>query len=274
MLHELNLNLTDAKAQIEGSRFALRSLHGQIDDLLAGRCPFATRLSKLEPDEGWYIVHLSAKEVVQPQLGIACGHVVDGLRHALNYVAMELVRACGAQCKHQQFPIFESEDEYRRKVGTAENARDGGYLGGIKNANALSLIESIQPYRAGMYARRNPLWLLWRFSNVNSHRKLAWAVPRINRPVELILMPRNPPVNVVLSPTPRLIDDQQEWEVARIWPRQPLPQGFRVGVGVDADVIFRAPPLAGESQAVDITPNQLTDIFNYVGQVVGSFEVL
>ncbi len=100
---------------------------------------------------------------------------MHNLRSALDYIVTALLdkNAAPVTTRHE-FPIFASESLYRKKVGTATTAINGGCLQGITDGSAL--IDQCQPFHRKPDPRADPLWFIHRFNNADKHRLPAFLL--------------------------------------------------------------------------------------------------
>jgi len=95
-------------------------------------------------------------------LGVIVGDFLHNLRCVLDQLVWQLVVLNGGKPgDHNQFPIFDTPDAYKKKAGR--------YLRGVA-ADHRALIETFQPYHVGVEARYHNLAVLRDLSNIDKHR--------------------------------------------------------------------------------------------------------
>jgi hypothetical protein len=95
-------------------------------------------------------------------LGVIVGDFLHNLRCVLDHLVWQLVVLNGQEpSDHNQFPIFDTPDAYKKKAGR--------YLRGIA-ADHRALVETFQPYHLGDDAASHYLAVLRDLSNIDKHR--------------------------------------------------------------------------------------------------------
>jgi hypothetical protein len=99
------------------------------------------------------------------------GDCVQNTRTSLDYLVRELVLAANNQpTDHEMFPICHT-------AGAFKHALRRGQLTGVPK-DAITVIESVQPYQLGQDWGNSILWVLNEFANINKHRRLLVTVLR------------------------------------------------------------------------------------------------
>jgi hypothetical protein len=95
-------------------------------------------------------------------LGVIVGDFLHNLRCVLDHLVWQLVLLNRQEPgEHNQFPIFDTPDAYKKKAGR--------YLRGVA-ADHRALIETFQPYHLGADASSHYLAVLHDLSNIDKHR--------------------------------------------------------------------------------------------------------
>lgn len=105
------------------------------------------------------------------------GDVIHNMRSALDQVIWALTMKSPKQPNNQQartvlFPVCETSGQYWGEMsnkGNGQRARCAGWIG----ADALAIVDRVQPYHLGDAAPEHPLAILATYSNSDKHRRIA-----------------------------------------------------------------------------------------------------
>jgi len=112
-----------------------------------------------------------AKGPIPALIPIILGDCLQNLRSSLDYLVWELVLAAnGNPGKKHAFPICETAALFKQNVTS-------GRLDGVPK-DAVTQIESLQPYQLGKDWQKATLWVLNEFNNINKHRRILLTVLR------------------------------------------------------------------------------------------------
>jgi hypothetical protein len=107
-------------------------------------------------------IEFEPDEPIPPRYSLLIGEAIYNLRACLDYIVYELaILDSGTEHKRTQFPIYETQDKFRRRPPTR--------LGGV-NAIHTTAIERLQPYNGVNWTK----WLQ-AISNPDKHRHLIIA---------------------------------------------------------------------------------------------------
>lgn len=190
----LGLDLSQSDAKIARACVHLEALKREAEIVITNRDFYTPRIED-DVSAYWCTIYAVPKPPDNPPkeyvLSVIFGDLIHDLRCALNYVVTELIdKSPGATLgnKHQ-FPIFETEAGYRKRVGDASTAVNGGQLAGIRHG--LQEIWDLQPFHRDPKICKfyesgedpisgHPLFHLGRLSNADKHRLLARITPIVN----------------------------------------------------------------------------------------------
>jgi hypothetical protein len=97
-----------------------------------------------------------------PHLGVIVGDFLHNLRCVLDHLVWQLVELNGGQPgEHNQFPIFDTPEAYRKKAGR--------FLSGVAPIHK-AIIERFQPYHLDSEPAYHNLAVLRNLSNIDKHR--------------------------------------------------------------------------------------------------------
>lgn len=124
-----------------------------------------------ENDPPCYVIRENALAEPPPEIGLLAADCIHSLRACLDYLARQLVIACGKEPndgrgRRTSFPI---QDQ------VSGNADLPQVSPGINRAMRQAL-DSVQPYQRGPDFAEHPLFVLRELSNVDKHRLLNTAV--------------------------------------------------------------------------------------------------
>jgi hypothetical protein len=96
------------------------------------------------------------------------GDCLQNLRSSLDYLVRELVLAANNQPNdHEMFPICGKPKSFKSAI-------ERGQIEGVPT-DAVTEIESLQPYRLGPDWEKDILWVVDNLTNVNKHRRVLLA---------------------------------------------------------------------------------------------------
>ena len=139
-----------------------------LDDLLKELAAFHESKpyefqEKLDFENQRYRIRIKVKDPPE-ELSLIAGDIFCCLRASLDYLVWALATLnTSSYAEHTQFPILEKEDAPRFEKQTK----------GVP-AEAATIIESLQPYRAGdtQAIHRHLLWRLNKLCNIDKHRRI------------------------------------------------------------------------------------------------------
>jgi hypothetical protein len=112
-----------------------------------------------------YVARLETEGPIPGRLPIIMGDFFQNLRSSLDYLIWELVLAAkNTPGKHNMFPVCATPQAFQDAISKQRR------LLGIPT-DAATLIERLQPYNCGDYAK-SILWVIDDFCNINKHRRL------------------------------------------------------------------------------------------------------
>lgn len=157
--------ITRAEEHVDGLKAALTSAVGGN----------AIEVESIEDQPNGKRVTAILKSVdLPPRAGLHLGDAVHNLRSALDHLMCQLAIAAGNAdaCDRTQFPIFvEDTKSARRRFEGWTNALAKG---------AQAEIDALQPFRRRPDApTSDPLWMLSELDNIDKHRVLLIASPKL-----------------------------------------------------------------------------------------------
>lgn len=159
----MNDPLSGIRSKVERAHRQLRELRTEVKQFL-DRQPYGLTIDLDDQTR-----QMTARTVIRescPQMwSVQIGEIAHNLRSALDHLVWQLVILETGQpptTNKTQFPIFNSEPEYKRS--------ERKFLHGT-NAATRSLIEAQQPFHTGE-KHSSPLWHLHELSNFDKHRTI------------------------------------------------------------------------------------------------------
>jgi hypothetical protein len=101
------------------------------------------------------------------RFSVLAGEVVHHLRSCLDHIIWHFADASG-RATPIEFPIFKAEPTKQKEID-----RYKGKVKGITNANVLSLIEEMQPYKVGANLGNHALLIIHDMDRFDKHRELV-----------------------------------------------------------------------------------------------------
>lgn len=115
------------------------------------------------------------KHLLPARLPLIAGDCLQNLRSSLDYLVWELVLAEGKDPgKHTCFPVCPGPDSDSFDKAIEWRGKRPGVLEGI-DADAVTEIRNLQPFRLGQNWEMDPLWILNELTNLNKHRRILLA---------------------------------------------------------------------------------------------------
>jgi hypothetical protein len=274
----LSLDLSASDAKIARAREHAKALQAEVDRVVAERNPWGSRISQVDPDSGWYVIHLTRIDYPREYtLGILFGDVMHNLRCALDYIVTALVGASNAALTNShQFPVFSTKVGYENRVGNNLVAIPGikGRQGPLHGVTiGLQDIWDVQPFHRKKDPRGDPLYVVHRFSNADKHRIIADNLPFLQESV-LQISPSEGIVEEVRNQVAPRWEVQAEHEVGRIRYAAPFPSNVYLQGHVTVEVYFGTPAFAQEPRGIVIPLGYVDATCDYVAKVVERFKAL
>jgi hypothetical protein len=166
---------------LDGVRAKIRRAEHHVDEFKSalfksiGDCPVRVEVRHTEElPEGRRVTGDITVPPPLPALGVYLGDAVHNLRSALDHLVCQLAVAAGndGACASTQFPIFAEDNRDTRK-------RIDQWTKHVR-PSARSAIQALQPYqRRPTEPTSDPLWLLSVLDNIDKHRVLLVANPKM-----------------------------------------------------------------------------------------------
>jgi hypothetical protein len=165
----MNTALDGVLRKIERGESHLESLQREANSFIRRQTDGIVR--QLDAAGATHNYRLTTDPTAPRHWSAAVGDVLHNFRSALDHLAWQLVLANGGRpTKRTSFPLLLSPPG----VGRAPSV-----FGGV-SAEALDIIESLQPYHQEDKANRDALWLLHDLNRVDKHRTLLVAIVAID----------------------------------------------------------------------------------------------
>jgi hypothetical protein len=190
-------------------------------------------------------------------LVLLAGEALYQLRSALDHLVHQLVIVAGNRPERlNQFPIFQTPDDYKRKAGKR--------IAGVSTSVA-ALIEGEQPYnRKPHAASQDELWILQDLNNTDKHRFVPITVLGIGG---IRLFDKKGTLCHITSPDTVLEDNQLVWSFSR-----PDRQYDDIQAQITCAVAFEeAMEIDGCTMSLD---HLLWRIFGRVNEIIEQFRGL
>lgn len=150
----------------------LDALENEFRVFIESNPPIISREDNIE--KGWHIVNVQFP-IPTDRLAVIAGDFAYCLRAALDYLVFELLMLATPELRKgtvlprqdSQFPIFSQWTKREQKMFIA-------YTSGIP-ADAIQVIDSLQPYKKGNAYKDSILWKLNKLCNIDKHRRLAMS---------------------------------------------------------------------------------------------------
>lgn len=120
---------------------------------------------------------LAIRERAPLGLGILAGEAAYHLRGALDHLVYQLALLNVRNPSGTQFPLALDETVYRTPPAPGKKSPRDSMLRGLREEYR-AIIDEFQPYHDGERARRNPLYVVGQFANIDKHRFIQTAFGR------------------------------------------------------------------------------------------------
>jgi len=131
-------------------------------------------VKEYEPQSGSTVFRIRILREPDPEWEVTVGEIAYQIRSALDHLVTQLVVLNGGDAERHKgsFPIFSNSDQYwkkRIKVGNAKMCRRDILLKGMRKEHR-TMVDALQPYKRGQFARYDPLTVLNDLCNGDKHR--------------------------------------------------------------------------------------------------------
>lgn len=187
--------------------------------------------SSFEEATGWW-VFCGSCERISLRYSTLVGNCVHNLRSTLDHIVAQLVVASGAQVRRSnQFPIAESDEEYRKQAARM--------LVGVRG-ELRAAVEGCQPYNdpGTDPSTPHPLLVLKEMSNLDKHQIIN-AVQLVSPPGSRVNFGSNAdagPIGDVVKTSAGKMENGDEFARVQITPTGPNPEVFVLNV--TGEVVF------------------------------------
>jgi hypothetical protein len=152
-------NVEGIRAKLARAPEHLRTLYEQLDEYLDAS-PFDVQ-RQTQPGDETSVFVLQVRRPPPIELSVLVGEVAHQLRSAVEHIAFGLVLAAGNEPTPRTiFPVLLKQPKPKLRIA-----------GGI-SAEALAIVDRVQPYKLTEDRESHPLYVLHRLWNVDKHRNL------------------------------------------------------------------------------------------------------
>lgn len=166
------MDLRSSRAKLSRAVRQLQTLDAELRASVHSAKPYAIR-ADMNEHTGWLSLSIEP-DPADLEWAVIVGEIIHNLRSSLDYSVSALLEASSVALTLQhQFPLFDTLDRFRNKVGDA--TRPKGPLAGLKLGFAE--IEAVQPFQVKPDPQHAALALLQRLSNSDKHRSIVIFAP-------------------------------------------------------------------------------------------------
>lgn len=163
--------------KVERASLHLQALHRAIGPFLESEPKPYRFMSKVEVESSRYLMIVFIKREMPIEWSLIAGDFLQNLRAALDHLVWQLVIANGFKpTAGNAFPIFDERPPSKRS--DRERRKWERCIHGV-HRDAVSYIESCQPYHGADGPTTHLLWALRELSNEDKHRTLIPALSAI-----------------------------------------------------------------------------------------------
>jgi|ERR1039458_8216620 hypothetical protein len=162
-------SLDSVKLKIFRAVVHYKELEGEFEKYFQTNPAKVVRQQEGSPDQ--YVGKVEPKGSIPARLPLIIGDCLHNLRSSLDYLVWELVLAAkNIPGKDSMFPICSTDSSFKSQLGR-------GRLDGV-HADAVTEIESLQPFQLGKDFDKAILWVMDDFCNINKHRRVLLTMLR------------------------------------------------------------------------------------------------